>query len=377
MRAGPGTAQEDRGGPRRLSASAAAARGHLRPADRPLPAPGHLHRPACLTVGGRALWEKFDNGDNLLFTQKDFESPGKSALFQGLLRFNDPELRAQVQTLATAAQTPIEQTPVLDEGQPKARRSKAQYPVSGAFAAPASVENVFAAATAGNDTFPQQPGTRYKAKRKPYLVMALFGCLTLLGIGTGAAFLASSGNPENSNTQGPTVGQVLPTPTKQTEPEPEPKKVYLSDLKEFDWVGVDTFFKNGYCSTGVIVVNGVKYPKGLGMHPRNNSDSSVKYRLDGWDTTALEAKVAINDTAGGRTATPLTFQVLGDGNIIWTSKPIQAIHQTQDCKASSRGVRLLELRVICAGSHDSAHAVWLDQYILSKLSNAEIKKRLR
>src|SRR5206468_9630422 len=35
----------------------------------------------ALAVGGKALWQKFDNGDNLLFTQKDFAAPGQSPIF--------------------------------------------------------------------------------------------------------------------------------------------------------------------------------------------------------------------------------------------------------------------------------------------------------
>jgi hypothetical protein len=50
----------------------------------------------ALMTGGKALWEKFDNGDNLLFKASDFEKPGQSPLFQELWAFPDPG----VQTLA-------------------------------------------------------------------------------------------------------------------------------------------------------------------------------------------------------------------------------------------------------------------------------------
>src|SRR5262249_42285281 len=39
----------------------------------------------ALRVGGRALWERYDNGDNLLFRQKDLEAPQQSELFRELL----------------------------------------------------------------------------------------------------------------------------------------------------------------------------------------------------------------------------------------------------------------------------------------------------
>ena len=46
----------------------------------------------CLQVGGRRLWDRYDNGDNLLFKAADFLSPGQSPLFAELLTLNDPEV---------------------------------------------------------------------------------------------------------------------------------------------------------------------------------------------------------------------------------------------------------------------------------------------
>jgi hypothetical protein len=44
----------------------------------------------AVIVGGRALWQRFDTGDNLLFTQKDFESPNRLRVFAELLKLQDP-----------------------------------------------------------------------------------------------------------------------------------------------------------------------------------------------------------------------------------------------------------------------------------------------
>jgi len=68
-----------------------------------------------LTVGGRNLWDKYDNGDNLLFTQKDFENPQGSALFQELRQLSDPGAKGLIEALAMACQKPLEQTPPLEE----------------------------------------------------------------------------------------------------------------------------------------------------------------------------------------------------------------------------------------------------------------------
>jgi hypothetical protein len=69
----------------------------------------------CLRVGGRRLWEPYDNGDNLLFRAADLVEPWRSPLFTELLALNDPEARDLVKRLMLAAQGPLEQTPLLEE----------------------------------------------------------------------------------------------------------------------------------------------------------------------------------------------------------------------------------------------------------------------
>jgi formylglycine-generating enzyme required for sulfatase activity len=69
----------------------------------------------ALMAGGRALWDRYDNGDNLLFRQQDLEAPSKSALFLELLKLDDPSLRFLAGVLIDAARKPLEQTPPLEE----------------------------------------------------------------------------------------------------------------------------------------------------------------------------------------------------------------------------------------------------------------------
>jgi len=73
----------------------------------------------ALKVGGRALWEKYDNGDNLLFTQDDLEAPSKSPLFYTLLKQDDQRVRAFAEALIGAARKPLDQTPLLEEVMPE------------------------------------------------------------------------------------------------------------------------------------------------------------------------------------------------------------------------------------------------------------------
>jgi serine/threonine protein kinase len=145
-------------------------------------------------------------------------------------------------------------------------------------------------------------------------------------------------------------------------------KLYLYDLKEFDWVVNDNISKGDIPPNqgNAIIVKGERFKKGLFMHPRVNSDASGKFRLDGLEAFLFQARIAINDCAGNNCKTPLKFQVLGDGKVLWTSKPIQAARQTEDCIVEVEGIHVLELRVVCPGPHFSAMAVWLDPYLWSK-----------
>jgi formylglycine-generating enzyme required for sulfatase activity len=82
---------------------------------------------SALKAGGRALWEKYNNGDNLLFRQSDLEAPTKSVLFYELLNEDDPLVRFLAENLIDAARKPLVQTPLLEELISDARSS----PVSG------------------------------------------------------------------------------------------------------------------------------------------------------------------------------------------------------------------------------------------------------
>ena len=95
---------------------------------------------SALKAGGRALWEKYDNGDNLLFTQEDLEAPSKSPLFYELLKRNDLGVRPLAEALIGAVRKPLHETPLLEDIIPAERTaaSRARAPVA-VGAAPPSV----------------------------------------------------------------------------------------------------------------------------------------------------------------------------------------------------------------------------------------------
>jgi len=68
----------------------------------------------ALEAGGSALWDRYDNGDNLLFSETDFREPAASPLMRELWQTGGPEVRALVGRLAVACRRPIADTPPLD-----------------------------------------------------------------------------------------------------------------------------------------------------------------------------------------------------------------------------------------------------------------------
>jgi hypothetical protein len=66
-----------------------------------------------LIVAGPSLWQRYDNGDNLLFREADLRAPGQSALFRQLWRLQDPLLRVLTARLALACEDPLELAPPL------------------------------------------------------------------------------------------------------------------------------------------------------------------------------------------------------------------------------------------------------------------------
>jgi hypothetical protein len=65
----------------------------------------------CLAVAGQPLWDRYDNGDNLLFRGADLREPAQSPLFRELWQLSDPLAHVLVARLALACYDPIEEAP--------------------------------------------------------------------------------------------------------------------------------------------------------------------------------------------------------------------------------------------------------------------------
>src|SRR5262249_16566420 len=94
----------------------------------------------------------------------------------------------------------------------------------------------------------------------------------------------------------------------------------------------------------------------------DSADAVVKFRLYG-EAARFKAKAAINDTAG-RIASSAIFEVLGNGNPLWTSGPLDRAGRSRDCSIDVTGVDVLELRVRATGPSQELHAVWMEPRVL-------------
>jgi alpha-galactosidase len=111
-----------------------------------------------------------------------------------------------------------------------------------------------------------------------------------------------------------------------------------------------------------LAINGLLSPHGLGMHPNPGTYTRVRYRLAG-KYKRFTSSVALNDSTG-RCQSPLTFQVLGDGRLLWESAPVQKSRSKQDFSINVCGVQVLDLRVVAQDQSGAGHSIWFEPHVL-------------
>ncbi|MGE3807815.1 MAG: sigma-70 family RNA polymerase sigma factor [Gemmataceae bacterium] len=142
-------------------------------------------------------------------------------------------------------------------------------------------------------------------------------------------------------------------------PAGEPSVVYLAEMQQVDLsVPVPDHFEIG------ATVNGVASPRSLALHPATGGHSTITYQLDG-KYRRFESAVGIRDgSKRSRSQAPLTFSVLGDGRLLWTSRPFYEAGETQNCSIAIDGVQRLELRCHCPSWRVYAWMAWVDPRLL-------------
>ncbi len=146
--------------------------------------------------------------------------------------------------------------------------------------------------------------------------------------------------------------------------------VYLSDLLPSDSVNYRTTVLRPPGEPGppgpdtAVVVRGQRSAHGLFTHPPGLPEGGIvklSYRLDGKYTT-FRGQVALND-GPGRSQTPLTFAIYGDGHLLWRSNAVSTQLDTQSFQVSVKEVQVLTIQTDCPGDPHGAHAVWLDPVV--------------
>lgn len=112
-----------------------------------------------------------------------------------------------------------------------------------------------------------------------------------------------------------------------------------------------------------VKVNGLPYAHSLFLHPPPDGSAHVTYNV-GAGAAWFDARVALTDDVG-KIPTPLTFQLVGDGDVLWESQPVQQSRQVQTCRVSIARVRRLTLVVKCPGRNLYAHAVWIEPRVIA------------
>ncbi|HUY36921.1 MAG TPA: NPCBM/NEW2 domain-containing protein [Pirellulales bacterium] len=146
------------------------------------------------------------------------------------------------------------------------------------------------------------------------------------------------------------------------------KTQFLSELTQTNVVVANNGFAKGKnaATNKPLTFLGKESPHGLFTHPDNNSTASVRYDLEK-KARRLALNVAIDDGAVITPRCSLVFQVWGDDKLLWSSVPIIAKGQVAGCEIPLANVKVLELRVMCAGrSNSSAYAVWLEPRVTWK-----------
>ncbi len=136
-------------------------------------------------------------------------------------------------------------------------------------------------------------------------------------------------------------------------------QVYLSDLattyQANGWGPVERDLSNGEAAARdgrVLTINGVQYPKGLGVHAL----SELRYALDG-QYDRFQADVGVDDEVGARGS--VVFQVLADGEQLYDSGMVYGYQPAKQVNLNVAGKRELRLLVLTGnGNREQDHADW-------------------
>lgn len=176
---------------------------------------------------------------------------------------------------------------------------------------------------------------------------------------------APENEPEKDPIKAAVVGAAIPVDS------PKLTDVFLCDLPEksvqvWHYLNIKEF---GFSKNGKLwddgrwhdlSLAGKASPKGIETHPPSKGAASVVYDVQKLGKNVFRSRVGIADLRRADPASPVTFEVIGDGQQLWASKPVAKWGQAQECEVKISGVKILELRVRCPGDAAFARAVWCE-----------------
>jgi len=150
------------------------------------------------------------------------------------------------------------------------------------------------------------------------------------------------------------------------------RSMFLSEQKYLYEQHLGTFFAtNGTVLGRKIVVAGEESPHGIFLHPRNGDSSEIAYKLDhNWRT--FQCGVAVPrlgdapEEKGLCLGGVLSFEVAGDGDVLWISNSVRDFDQPQWCEVNVEKVDVLRLRVYCPGNSWCGRAVWVEPRVTTR-----------
>ena len=194
---------------------------------RSLSAAGGRHGAAGLSVGGHSLWERYDNGDNLLFKETDLRAPAQSALFGDLLKMTDRQTRLMVESLWHSCQASLEETPLIETLLPDLKATKVRVQGSPPGAAPEGQD-----ALAFGDSSDPSPKRRKKTQKAgvPTWAWVAGGSTVAAIVVVGLVLAFSQGGEDGTRDKRTpvakkTAAKEAKTKPPDTEPTPETPKI--------------------------------------------------------------------------------------------------------------------------------------------------------
>ena len=143
--------------------------------------------------------------------------------------------------------------------------------------------------------------------------------------------------------------------------------IYLADLAEKGVTGQVMFSKDGQCFGKPFTVGGKPWPESITALPKAKSMSSVAF---GIPPGALRCRGAVgiftpsSAKPGEKPASPLSFMLVVDGDVVWRSPPLQALDDTVAFDVALDGGRVIELRTAVSDSDWCCWGTWLDPVLV-------------